>query len=347
MIVIFLSFLAKGGISTVYLYRIGDGVKRITPSVEHTVKIITRVCLFYTIAGFLVLYITGMNPFFALNATLSSISTGGFHYAEKMYTNSIHEAIIAVLMLAGAVPFTLHFFLLGGDLKSLVKNIEVRTMFVMLAIFFILITIAGGNVLPNLAGKSAFHIISATTTTGYGLERNTWLSLNEIEKLLFIFLMFIGASAGSTGGGLKLIRFSILARAFGWTIKKASSPQTAVIPLKVEKHVFPDDEIAMVSLFFVIYIVIIVVGMVIISIVGVAPDGGDVGLTDALFVSTSAISNASPSTLIIKAQPMLVKVVLIGQMIAGRLEILPLLVLITYLLRPARKAGQIKRTVTK
>lgn len=335
IIVIFLSLLARGGISTVYLYKIGEGVKKITPSVEHTAKIMARVCLFYTISGFLLLYVTGMEPFFALNAAMSSISTGGFSYSGELHTNSLNETIIAILMLAGAVPFTLHFFLFGGNLKSFLKNIEIRTMLILLFTFIVLITIASE---AHAIGRTAFNVISTITTTGYSLSTNGWLWLNDVEKLLFIFLMFVGAGAGSTGGGLKLIRFLILMKAISWNIKKASLPQTAVVPLKVERHSFSDDEIATVSLFFVLYILITMTGAIIISVFGIAPNGDNVKIIDAIFVSTSAISNASPSTIIIKAQPLLVKVVLIVEMITGRLEIFPLLALISYVARPRRKA---------
>lgn len=105
IIVLSLSLMAGGGISTVYLYKLGEEVEKITPTVEHTARIILRVCLFYTLAGIIILYLVGTPLFYAVNATLTSISTGGFAYSSQgLHTGTAGKIVILFLMLAGGLP---------------------------------------------------------------------------------------------------------------------------------------------------------------------------------------------------------------------------------------------------
>jgi|GEM_PF-626590 len=340
IIVLFLSILARGGISTVYLYKMEVGAERITPSVEHTAKIIFRVYLFYTLVGIILLWIINNDVFYSITAIMSTLATGGFIFLDQGFkvNNLLSMSVLTIFMLIGAIPFTLHYMLFSGNWRKFFRNIEIRTLCWIIAIsllFFVVLSwddiiYQGISILEN----SFLAVISAVTTTGNtGLDLH---SVGNVEKFILITLTIVGAGAGSTCGGLKLIRFAVLMKAIQWLITKSSLPDTAVVPLKLGKRIFTDKELRIISLFFFIYIILMFAGMLILLIFGVGPEGGGIEPIDALMLSASAQGTSSMTNLNINPQPIVVKIFLIFQMIAGRLEIFPILALIGYLIHGAK-----------
>lgn len=406
IVIIFLSILAKGGISTVYMYRLQEGKKVLAPTVEHTARIIFRVYLFYTVSGAMLLWILveNMDPFHALTGIMSNISTGGFigsvFKSNGFKISWVGECILMVAMILGAVPFIMHNILLSGRLRKFLGNIEIKTFFLVLSLSVILFIgllwnselylfsvplkferDLGGGVIPDDLGNifrangealsrnatikkvdygwtivdegkvysirresekldvyyadnnrvvynSALGAISALTTTGYsggGLELT-----GDMGKIILIVLMVIGAGAGSTGGGMKLIRFSVLVNGVRWLLKKYSLPESAVIPLRVGGRIFRDDEVRTIALFFFVYSVLQVIGCAVLVSYGVTP-------IDALITSVSAQATGSITTIELGDLNIVAKIMLIIQMIAGRLEIFPILTLIGYFIHGAER----------
>ena len=124
VVIIFLSILARGGISTVYISHMEGGIKRITPSIGHTAKIIVRVYLFFTIIGTIVLWLSGVDDMFhAITAVMSTISSGGFIFFDKGFNPDwLVMGILSVFMLIGAISFTLHYTLFSGNLIKFFRN---------------------------------------------------------------------------------------------------------------------------------------------------------------------------------------------------------------------------------
>ena len=337
IIILTLSILARGGISTVYLYKMSWGSERITPSVERTARIIFRVYLFYTLSLATFLWIIGVDGFHAITSVMSTISTGGFISNDQgLNPGWIGNSILMISMLAGAIPFTLHYLLFGGNLSGFFRNIEIRALAWFLSIFllgFILLSVNSGIYKSGISAvyHSAIGTISVLTTTGYssgGLEQ-----IGNTGKFLLVILMVVGAGSGSSGGGLKLIRVSVLIKAIQWLIRKSSLPDTAILPLKVGKKIFSDKELRTISLFFFIYIILIGMGMLILLFFGVGNNGQEIQPMDALLLSSSALGTNGITTVNVASQGIIVKLFLIFLMIAGRLEIFPVLALIGYIYR--------------
>ncbi|RLI89877.1 MAG: hypothetical protein DRO62_00660 [Candidatus Altiarchaeales archaeon] len=334
IIILFLSLLASGGISTVYLYRVEGRGERIVPSIDHTAKIILRIYLFYTFAGAILLWILDMQPVYALSTIMSVLSTGGFiSMVRGIHINVFSEIVILVFLLLAAIPFTLDYVLLSGNLRRFFGHLEIRFGCYLISIailIFTTISLTTGEDLLNSLYQSIIITIGSITTGGYG--QRVLNDLNGPGIFLVIILMMIGGGAGSTAGGIKIIRVSVLLKAIRWLIRKSSLPETVVLPLKIDGGVFNDGELRNIGLFFFVYIALIFVGTFSLMIWGTT-DNGEVGLIDAFFLSVSTQSNVGFSTLNIGIQSIIVKCVMIFQMIAGRLEIFPILALIGYAIK--------------
>ncbi|MEA3255387.1 MAG: potassium transporter TrkG [Candidatus Altiarchaeota archaeon] len=335
VIVLFLSILAKGGISTVYLYKMEVGARKITPSVEHTAKIILRVYLFYTFIGVVLLWLLSEDLFHSITAIMSTISTGGFIFLDQGFNaDFLSMSVLTLYMLIGAIPFTMHYTLFSGSWGKFFRNMEIRTLCVVIAISFLLfVTLLWDELYKYPIQYILPAVVSTVTTTG---DIGVNLYSGDVGKFILITLTIVGAGAGSTCGGLKLVRFAVLMKAIQWLITKSSLPDTAVIPLKLGKRVFADKELRTISLFFFIYVILMVMGMLILLVSGVGSGGGSVKFVDALMLSASAQGNSSITNLDINSQPLIVRIFLIFQMIAGRLEIFPVLALIGYLIHSAK-----------
>lgn len=330
VIILFLSLLAKGGHSTVYLYKLGRSEK-ITPSVERTARIIFRVYIFYTLIGAMLLWILNFDFFHSLTAIMSTLSTGGFIFLDQGFQeeisregNSIILGILAISMLIGSIPFTLHYTLFGGNLRKFFNNLEIKAMLFLIIFFALVFFLLGFN-------EPIFTVISALTTTGHPMP---FQDMSDLQKFLLVILVVVGAGAGSTAGGIKLIRLSVLSKAIFWLIRKISLPETAIFPLKVRGKVFEEKELREIALFFFIYIVLLTFSSSVLLFSGQK-------LSDSLLLSASVQGTSSLTPIEVRELGILPRILLIFQMIAGRLEIFPVLALIGYFLRGVKKEAKV------
>ncbi len=338
IIVLFLSILAKGSMSSVYLYQTAEGMERVTPSVEHTARIILRIYLFYTLVGIILLWIfSDLNLFHSSCAVLSAIATGGFIGAvfkanQCIVINTSGQFIMMLVMLIAATPFTLHHFLLSGKLNKFFKNIEIRTFIILLFmsvfLFSSLLWLEGVDLTPPMLFQTTLGVVSILTTTGYdsgnilsggGLE-----AVGDASMLLIFLMLVVGACSGSTGGGIKIIRLAVMLKAIQWSIKKSSLPESAIIPLKAGGKIWNDRDLDMITLFFFLYTLFIAGGFFILILHHMNP-------MQALLLSAQSLAMSGLAGTNLALQPLTVKIVLIIQMIAGRLEIFPVLALLLYL----------------
>ncbi|HIK01716.1 TPA: TrkH family potassium uptake protein [archaeon] len=333
IIVLFLLFFVSKtigssvpGMSAYYLFRGGANEERLEPSTAKSVKGIAKIYIFYTIAGLAIYRIAGMPMMDAINHILTSVSTGGFSTqaaSTGIYGSAWIDASIGIFMIVGATSFLLHYKLLGlrwKDLGKFAKSYEMKVWFIFMAIFSGALSlhfwISG---VENPAWKGIFQIVSASTTTGF--VNMDLAGMGDLGLLLITFVMFIGGSAGSTAGGLKIIRFLILLEAIPWTVRKFLLPKKAVLPLKFGTRIFGKDEISQVSVYLFIYLFITFIGTIIFTIIGYP-------FIESLFEITSAAATVGMSTGITQfTMPIIGKIVLILEMLLGRLEILPVLVL--------------------
>jgi trk system potassium uptake protein TrkH len=291
---------------------------------RHT--LIVYVCL--TLFGLLLVWPLSRNGFAALLHVLSSVSTGGF----SMFDNSLagmpsHAAAMAVMLVSflSAVSLTLYWkaFHAGWreGLHGLFVDVELRTL--------VLACLVTGSVLSVLAwlhGNTApwYHGmmlgLSAQTTTGFATQ--SIAGMDAASKLVMMLAMLIGGSVGSSAGGFKVLRLVILLRAIQLLLRRAAAPAHAVLDCYVGEQKLANDDINRVLLIILLYVIVVVISWLPFVFYGYAP-------LDALFEVISACGTVGLSTGITRpALESFLKAVLCFDMLAGRVEIIALLVVL-------------------
>lgn len=331
IVVLVLSALVGAGKAAKKLYIAEARVERIEPTIRETARSILKIYAIFTIFGIIAFLLVGMPLFDSINHTLAGISTGGFSTRNQSFAAFGDPALVIgiILTMAGATSFAIHRKVLAGHWRELFRSVEFR--------FMIGIFVAATLLLVWRVGirDAAFQSAEAITTTGFqSANIYTW---SGFQKGLLCALMIIGAGFGSTGGGIKLIRVLIIFKSIWWSIKRSFLPERAVVPMKLGDRIYTQEDMTDTAVFFVIYILVLVVGVALIAAMLPAGYGG----ADALFESTSAQSNVGLSVGLTPILPDPGKVVLIIQMLVGRLEIIPVVAFLSYLAakvpRPRRK----------
>ena len=331
IVVIFLLLIASPGISSYHLYRAEGKTERIEAGVKHSVKKMFKLYAFYTVLGVILLYIAGMPLFDSVLNSFTSISTGGFtpkNGSIGAYGNPWIELVIIFLMIVGGTSFFVHSRILRGSPKNALKTIrermteyfqnpETRIFWCITAIFSVLLTMF---FLPQMDAvrHGIFHTVSAITTTGY----TTLSSLpSGTSMFLLIILMIVGGYAGSTAGGLKLVRVGVIGKAFVWLARKISLPFEAVIPFRFGSRILKETELSIISLFVSVYLMLLLISSIIFILLGYPP-------MSSFFEVASAQGTVGLTVMDLTVLHWLGKIVLMINMLLGRLEIFPFLVLI-------------------
>ncbi|MEF8835537.1 MAG: TrkH family potassium uptake protein [Candidatus Thermoplasmatota archaeon] len=330
VILLFLSILVvRSGTVAHRLYLAEGRSHRLLPSVVKTTRRIWAIYAGYTGLLALILFIVGMPLFDSINHSMTALATGGFsvkNFSIMTYRLSAHpnalymELAIIPFMIIGGISFAMHYQLFIGNIKTFFKNIEVRTMFVIVIISTIILAITLGFTFDSLRYGS-FQVITALTGTGFNTAAvGTW---TDFQKFILTILMIFGGGYGSTASALKLIRVAVLFYALIWLVRKMLLPESVVHKLQVGNKFYRHEEIMEVATYAVLYLVVLVSGALVFMY-------GGHSAADALFEVASAEGNVGLSVGITGPNmPTYQKIVLIIEMWAGRLEIFPVLVLIT------------------
>jgi trk system potassium uptake protein TrkH len=346
VIILTLSILAQPGVGSYVLYRGEARERRTHPSVVASVRTIWWIFLLYTIIGFIVVFViswlfpNGMSLWQIINHTMTGISTGGFSVTDDSFASfGTHiQLAMVVFMCIGAIAFVAHYDLLKGRVRRFFADTQLKAMCVLIIIGVITLILININD-PNLAYNqnlfyairdSGFQFISALTCTGFQtVDIRTW---TESAKLLLSIAMIIGGAAGSTTGGIKLFRAILLGKGTSWRIKRTiSTPRRIFIKkfgnrsLSNEEAMDLINEAAIVSF---MWILILVINFFVMGFIYHSETIGNV-----FFEVCSAQGNVGLSIGLtsISMEP-LAKIVLIFSMWIGRLEIIPVIVLIRSLL---------------
>ena len=306
----------------------GPSVERFVPTVKSTAKILYGIYIFLTLVEIVLLLIGKMPLFDALTLTFGTAGTGGFGIKNDSigsYT-TYQQTVITIFMILFGVNFNVYFLFLLKKIRQGLKNEELRAYLgiILGAILLITVNIAGKFGNPFLAfHHAAFQVGSIITTTGYStVDFNTWPTFS---KTVLVLLMFIGASAGSTGGGIKVSRIVILAKSVKKELKQYLHPHS-ISKIKMDGKPVEHEVVRSINVFLIAYLLIYAVSILIVSL-----DNFDFTTT---FTSVAAtINNIGPGLDLvgpaanfgILSVPS--KLVLIFDMLAGRLEIFPLLLL--------------------
>ncbi len=318
------------------LYKAEGREERLRPSVKGTAKRIWWIYTLLTAFGVILLLLSGLGLFESINYSMSAISTNGMDMAWRGLANMnnvLAEASLAVIMLLGSFSFYIHYQFLKKKWKAYLGDIQVKLALLLLAIG-ILIT------LPKFIGiygatstglrYSAFHSVSALTAGGFhAASAAQW---GGTIKLAFILLMFVGGSAGSTAGGIKVIRFWVFLKSIYWKIKEAVLPQRAHFSRKIQGEEATDTQLSTIYIFILLYLLFIAAGALVITSAEGAPLG------DALFATTSSQGNVGLMVGITRpGMTLATKAVLVFNMVVGRIEIIPILYGVGFLLKYKKK----------
>lgn len=303
---------------------------KIVPKIKQTAKILYAIYFVLTLIETIFLKSAGLSWYDSIIHALGTAGTGGFsnmNASVAAFNNPAVEWIITIFMLLFGVNFVLYFQLIRGNVKAFFKSEELK--WYLIAIFASIIIIAV-NIIPFNHGDvtksirdSAFQVSSIVTTTGYAtVNFNLWPTLS---KVILIMLMFMGAMAGSTGGGIKTIRIVIIFKAIRREIDKILHPRR-VKSVKIDGNVVEEETISGVFLFIFAYIIISLIAIFIVSF-----DNFDITTTVTSVIAT--LSNIGPGLEMVgpagnfSVFSDLSKLVLSFCMLAGRLEIYPMLIL--------------------
>jgi trk system potassium uptake protein TrkH len=268
-----LPILGIGGMQLFVAEAPGISPDKLKPRIRETAIRLWLIYLILTSVELILLWLGGMSFFDAINHSLTTMATGGFSTKNSSiahFTNPfIHYVIIVFMFLAGT-NFTLTYFGLHGYVKKIWKNEEFRFYSIFILIFGILIALAvmkitSDNFETAFRG-SLFMVVSIVSTTGYVTLDYT--GINSLITVVFFMLMFIGASAGSTAGGVKIIRHVILVKNTLLELQRLIHPN-AVLPVRLNNKAVSRDITFNVLAFMIIYFMVFALGSVIMSLLGV------------------------------------------------------------------------------
>lgn len=323
----------KNGGTGIYLMRAespGPSVDKLTPHLRQTAMILYGIYILLTALCIVCLLLGGMPVFDSFCIAFGTAGTGGFAIKNSSMGGYSYflQTVVTVFMFLFGVNFSLYYMLLLRKFKAVFKNEELRLYFGIAASSIVLIAINISrmyNTVYEAVHHAAFQVVSIMTTTGYGtVDFEQWPAFS---KAILLSLMFIGASAGSTGGGLKVSRVLLLMKSIRRTIRKALHPRR-VQPVYMDGRAVSEEVCDNVNAYLAIYCVILVLSFAIISV-----DGFSIGTNFSAVAS--CFNNIGPGFELVGATQNFSiysdpsKIILSLDMLLGRLEIFPLLLLLS------------------
>lgn len=331
VLVFIMAFLPLSGAGNMNMMRAespGPMVGKLVPKVKTTAFILYAMYFALTVVEFIILLIADMSLFDALNTSFATAGTGGFGFRNDSMGSFSPEIqiIVTVFMILFGINFNMYFLLLYRRWKDALRISEV---WVYLGIIFASAGIITLNIrelygsLGEAARHSAFTVGSIITTTGFSTtDFNTW---PELSRTILLMLMFIGACAGSTGGGMKVSRIIIMFKTIVKELQIQIHPKL-VKKIKMDGREIPHESVRSLNIYLIVYIVICSTSILLLSI-----EGHDF-ITNFSAVAAT-LNNIGPGfemvgpTQNFQFFSVPSKLVLIFDMLAGRLELFPMLLL--------------------
>ncbi len=335
IIMLFVAILPKLGVAGRQLFRAEVPIlqeDKLRPRIRGTAKLLWFVYLGLSVTEFFVLRIAGMSNYDAITHTFTSISCAGFSpYGDSIAAfESVHiEFILMFFMFLGGANFALHYKMLFSDRTSLFRDEEFRfyISIILLATLVLAYKLFSSEVysLAESFRYSSFQVISILTTTGYAtVDFNQW---PDSSRFIIFLLMFIGGCAGSTSGGVKIVRLMLLLKHANNSLFKTIHPK-AVKPIRLNGKIVPEDVIHSIVSFLVIYVMLFFVSSALLAFMGV-------DFITALSASIATLGNVGPGLGLVGPWetfdniPDPGKLLLTANMWIGRLEIFTVMVLLT------------------
>ena len=306
----------------------GPSVEKLVPKIQSTAKILYSIYVAMTILEVLLLLAGNMPLFDALTTTFGTAGTGGFGIKnDSMASYSPYlQNVVTVFMILFGINFNFYFLLLMRKPKKAMKNEEVRCYLAIIAITISIIAFNIRGLYPSIMEafqQAAFQVGSIITTTGFATtDFNTW---PQVSRTILVMLMFVGACAGSTGGGIKVSRFVILLKTVNKELHLFLHPK-GVRKISMDGKVVEHEVVRSINVFMTAYVLVFAF-----SILLVGFDNHDL-ITNFTAVAAT-LNNIGPGLELVGPSQNFglfsdpAKCVLIFDMLAGRLELFPLLLL--------------------
>lgn len=331
VLVFLLAIIPLSGGSNINLMRAespGPSVGKLVPKMKHTARLLYIIYFGLTTMEIIFLLFGKMPLYDAICTSLGTAGTGGFGIKNDSFCgyNVYLQWVVTIFMILFGVNFNAYYLLFFGHIRDALKVEEVRYYFGIIIASVVVISVNIAHMCTGVfdaVTKAAFQVGSIITTTGFSsTDFDRW---PELSKTLLVLLMFIGACAGSTGGGIKVSRILILGKTLGKELKQALHPQV-VAPARMDGKLLNHETIRTTNVFMAAYSFIFVGSFLLISLNGfdmvtnftaVAATMNNIGPGLELVGPMRNFSGFTDSA----------KLVLIFDMLAGRLEIFPMLVL--------------------
>lgn len=323
-------FLGVGGVQLFKAEVPGPIKDKISPRISKTAKILWLIYLLFTVVQIVLLMIGGLSFFDAMCITFATMATGGFaplNASIAGYPSAYIQYVIVIFMFIAGTNFSLHYWAIKGNPIRYFKNAEFIFFGAVVLCAFAVITcirlLYGANFSEDLLRSTIFQTVSIITTTGFVTQDyEIWPFATQF---ILLILMFFGGCAGSTGGGIKIIRIHALFKYLASEMKRLFYPR-GVFPVKIQNTLIPENTVSNIIAFILLYLLLFASGVFAMTILGenidtaigsVAATLGNVGPGIGNVGPVENYSNISTTG----------KWILSFLMMAGRLEIYTVLVL--------------------
>ena len=333
VLVLILAVLPLSGSYNMHLMRAespGPSVGKLVPKVKNTAMILYGIYIVITIVQMITLMIAGLHPYDAATLTFSTVGTGGFGLLNSSigtYSNGV-QTIFTIFMCLCGINFQIFYLLLIRKPKEALKSEELRVYLGIVFLAAVLIAIDVRDFFGS--GWEAFHhslfqVVSIMTTTGFAtLDYNVW---PEFSKGLLFVLTLIGACAGSTGGGFKISRLIVMVRSARNEILHVIHPRS-VKKMHMDGHIVEESVIKSIQVYVMIYVMIFFGSFLLLAL-------NEFDFVTNITAVAATFNNVGPGLNMVGPAgnysefSVFSKCVLMFDMLAGRLELLPMLVLLS------------------
>ena len=337
VLVFIMSLLPLSGAKNMFMMKAestGPAVGKLVPKVRETASILYKIYAVLTVVMFVLLLFGDMSPFDALTTAFSTAGTGGFANTSNSFSgfSNYSHIVTTVFMLLFSINFTSFYFILRGKIKDAVTT-EVRAFIGIVVVASALITfnlclsdVVAGYSFGETVRNVIFTVSSVISTTGFiTVDFNVWPSFS---KTILLLLMFVGACAGSTGGGMKVSRFIVLIKGVKHEMSRMLHPNQ-VKKISIDGHLVEHEVVRGINTYLLAYILVFVASLLTISL-----DKFDLVTNFTAIITT--INNVGPGLEVVGPVgnfaefSVLSKLVFIFDMFVGRLEVFPILMLLSY-----------------
>ncbi len=280
-----LTKLTSGGLSLLSAESPGPTITRLRPKIKETAKTLWFLYSLFTLMLIILLLGARVSLYDAIYHSFTTLPTGGFspHSNSIAHFSSIVQWIFIFFMIIAGMNFSLHYQAFEGNIRKVFKNTEFRAyLFIIITSTVIITFLISAAEIP--LRDALFQAVSIMTTTGYTTAAfDAW---PDILRMILLLLMFIGGSAGSTGGGMKVLRIVLIFKMVKRKIKEFAKPRRVMV-VRMGDSVVDEDTLSTIAMFFCAYILLFVIGAFVMTALGL-------DMISAISASATSLGNVGP-----------------------------------------------------